>query len=255
MPQDALAAVTALPGVFESVEAARGSVDRLLRELRGPELRRRVTEVTAESIRVAAWASSALEGREGALSEYVVPVEDPLGRNALRLHVEIGELAAVWAAAPGQALARMHVLAAADLVEESAWGRPATAEAAARLDALADLLARPTTAPAVVIAAIVHGEVLATDAFGPCTGLVARAASRCVLVSRGVDPRTATVPEAGHLEIGAHAYGEALEGYRSGAPDGVAQWVSHCAQAIALGGRIGRRIAADLGANRTIRQD
>ena len=58
---DPLAALAALPGVFEAVDAARGSVDALLRELRGPALRRRVPEVTAESLRRAAWASTCLE--------------------------------------------------------------------------------------------------------------------------------------------------------------------------------------------------
>lgn len=248
MPEDALAAVAALPGVFESVEAARGSVDRLLRELRGGALRRRVTEVTAESVRVAAWSSAALEGRGGDLADFVAPVEDPLGRNAWRLHVELAALGRTWGTAPGQALARMHVLAAADLVPGGRLGRPVGPEAAARLEALVEVLARPTEAPAVVVAAVAHGEVLATGAFGTGSGLVARAASRCVLVSRGLDPRTAAVPEHGHLALGAEAYGAALAAYRSGTPEGVAGWVSHCAQAIALGGREGLRIAAALGA-------
>ena len=39
---DVLASLAMLDGVFETVEAARGSVDSLLRELRGPGLRSRV---------------------------------------------------------------------------------------------------------------------------------------------------------------------------------------------------------------------
>ncbi|HYN75788.1 MAG TPA: oxidoreductase [Candidatus Limnocylindria bacterium] len=240
---DPLAAVATLPGVFESVEAARGSVDALLRDLRSAALRRRVTEVTAESVRLAAWASAALEGRSGSAEDFVAPIADPVGANALRLAVELASLAETWESAPLQSMARMHVLAAGGLVADEDLGRPATAEAAARLDALARLLAQPTAAPAVVVAAVVHGEVLATNAFGLGTGLVARAASRCVLVARGLDPRAASVPEAGHLELGAEAYGLALAGYRSGGSDGVGGWVSHCAEAVALGGRVGRRVA------------
>ena len=120
------------------------------------------------------------------------------------------------------------------------------AESAARLESLGEVLATPSTAPAVVVAAVVHGEVLVTDAFGVGTGLVARAASRCVLVARGLDPRAASIPEVGHLELGAEPYALALAGYASGTADGVADWVSHCAQAVALGGRAGRRVVEQL---------
>ncbi len=185
---DPLAAVAALPGVFESVEAARGSVDALLRDLRSAALRRRVTEVTAESVRLAAWASAALEGRAGSAEDFVAPIADLVGANALRLAVELASLAETWESAPLAVDGPDARPRGGGLVADDALGRPATAEAAARLDALARLLAQPTTAPAVVVAAVVHGEVLATNAFGVGTGLVARAASRCVLVARGLDP-------------------------------------------------------------------
>ena len=249
-PPDPLAAVALLPGVFESVEAARGSVDALLRDLRAPALRQRVTEVTAESVRLAAWASAALDGRVGGADEFVAPVEDLLGANALRLNAALASLAETWEAAPLQALARMHVLASSGLVGDDALGRPVGEEAAGRLEALGEVLATTSAAPAVVVAAVVHGEVLVTDAFGVGTGLVARAASRCVLVARGLDPRAASVPEVGHLELGPEPYALALEGYRSGTADGVADWVSHCAQAVALGGRAGRRVVEQLTAPR-----
>lgn len=243
---DPLASVARLPEVFEAVDAARGSVDALLRDLRAPALRRRVTEVTAEAVRLGAWASAALEGRPGGADEFVAPVPDTLGANVLRLHVDLASLAGTWDGAPLQALARMHVLAAGGLVPDAALGRPASPEAASRLESLGSVLSAPTSAPAVVVAAVVHGEVLATDAFGPGSGAVARAASRCVLVARGLDPRAASVPELGHVELGREAYVLALEGYRSGTPGGVAAWVSHCAQAVALGGRAGRHVVHQL---------
>ena len=205
-----------------------------------------MTEVTAESVRLAAWASAALDGRVGDADSFVAPIPDLVGANALRLTAALAGLAETWEAAPLQALARMHVLAAAGLVPDDVLGRPVRPEAAARLEGLGEVLARPTTAPAVVVAAVVHGEVLATEAFGVGSGLVARAASRCVLVARGLDPRAASVPEVGHLELGREPYALALEGYASGTSQGVATWVSHCAQAVALGGRAGRRVAEQL---------
>ncbi len=222
-------------------------MDALLRDLRSPALRSRVSEVTAEALRLSAWASAALEGRPGAAETYVAPVADELGANALRLATALSSLALTWDAAPSQALARMHVLAAGGLVDADRLGQPAGAEQAARLAALLELTRRPTRAPAVVVAATVHGDLLATEAFGPGSGLVARAASRCVLVARGLDPTAVTAPELGHLEQGAEAYVTALEAYRSGEPEGVATWVVHCAQSVALGAREGRRIAASLG--------
>ena len=76
-----------------------------------------------------------------------------------------------------------------------------------------------TSAPAVVVAAVVHGELLGLDAFAPASGVVARVAVRLTLIDRGLDPKSLVVVEAGHRELRA-AYDAALDGYRSGTPDG-----------------------------------
>jgi hypothetical protein len=160
-------------------------------------------------------------------------------------------------------LARLHVLAAADLgLDEDALGRPrqddgvpllddplglapvpAADEVAARLDGLCHLLLEPTTAPAVVVAGVVHGELLALRPFGSVDGLVARAAGRLVLVDRGLDPKAVSAPEVGHAELDAaglrahhgHGYAEAARAYVAGGEEGVAAWLVHCARAVALG--------------------
>jgi hypothetical protein len=54
------------------------------------------------------------------------------------------------------------------------------------------------------------------------------------------------VPEAGHLELGVDVYDAALDGYREGTAHGVAAWIVHCADALALGAREGIAIAAAL---------
>ncbi|MCW2945902.1 MAG: filamentation induced by cAMP protein Fic, partial [Actinoallomurus sp.] len=113
---------------------------------------------------------------------------------------------------------------------------PAPAEVAARLDTLSGLLTSPTGAPAVVVAAVVHGELLALRPFGWGDGIVARAAARLTLVDRGLDPKSLTAPEVGHAELGT-AYREAILAYASGTPAGVAHWVRHCAEAVGLGAR------------------
>lgn len=248
---DPLAAVARLTGVFEATEAARGAVDALLRDLMGPDLRRRGPEVSAESLRRGAWASAALEGAGGALADFHPPLpadgDGAVRRGALRVIGELGGLVPVWERAPLQALARLHALAASDAVAADELGRPRIdPEVSARLAGLADVLARPTTAPAVVVAAVVHGEVLAVRPFPWGSGLVARAAARLVLLSRGLDPRAASVPEVGILDLGSPAYAAALAGYASGSPDGVAAWVVFVATAVGLGARAGRQVCAEL---------
>jgi hypothetical protein len=79
-------------------------------------------------------------------------------------------------------------------------------------------------------------------------GVVARAAARLVTMHRGLDPAALSVPEEGHLQLGPDAYAQALAGYRTGAPAGVAAWVVHCAAATAVGARSGRGIAAEVAA-------
>ncbi|MGF1427853.1 oxidoreductase [Kitasatospora sp. LaBMicrA B282] len=119
---------------------------------------------------------------------------------------------------------------------------PPAGEVAARLDQLAQLLAARTAgaqgaAPALVIAAVVHGELLALRPFGSHDGLVARAAQRIVLIAEGLDPKAICPAEVGLVELGTTAYREALAGYLSGTAEGMARWITHCGRALRLGVR------------------
>jgi Fic family protein len=263
---DHLAALLELPGVPESVVKARTAIDGLLNHR---VLRRRSAEVTAESALRGARASAELEGAGIELERLrgqllaggtvTLPSKDERGarvvEGAVRLHAELGSILPAWKHSPRQALARLHVLAAGELVEAASLGRPRSAttayddpldlgpapdplEVAARIDGLSRVLMSPTAAPAIVVAAVVHGELLALRAFGSLDGLVARAAARLVLVERGLDPKAVSAPEVGHSELH-HDYADAARGYVSGGPDGVARWIDHCAAAVALGAREG----------------
>jgi hypothetical protein len=88
-----------------------------------------------------------------------------------------------------------------------------------------------------VTAAVVHGELLALRPFTSHNGLVARTAERIVLVGSGLDPKSVCAAEVGHAELGRDAYLEALGGYVSGTPEGVAAWIAHCGRAVELGAR------------------
>ena len=273
MPADPLAPLLDLPGVGDAVTAARTSVDALLGHR---VLRRRSAEVTAESALRGARASAQLEGAGIELERLrgqllaggtVEPHDRDPGRGAVvraavRLHADLGQLLDVWRRSPAQALARLHVLAAADLVDDpDRLGRPRAAgapvddplglgpapdplEVGVRLDGLSQVVLA-TRVPAVVVAGVVHGELLALRPFGLADGLVARAAARLVLVERGLDPKAVSAPEVGHVEL-EHEYAVAAAGYVSGGPDGVAAWLVHCARAVGLGALEGRAVCEAL---------
>lgn len=114
---------------------------------------------------------------------------------------------------------------------------PDAAEVAARLDGLAELIVEGTSAPALVTAAVVHGELLALRPFTSYSGLVARAAERLVLIGGGLDPKAVCPAEVGHAEPGRAGYVAAFEGYLSGTPEGMARWITHCGRAVELGAR------------------
>jgi hypothetical protein len=234
VPTDPLAPLLGLPGVSAGVTAARQAVDALLGHR---VLRRRSADVSAESALRGAWASAWLAGAEVPLADLRsgAAADEPVVQGALRAQAGVAELVGIWSSAPRQVLARLHALAAADLVaDRQRLGRPAPG-AAERLDALTQVLTA-TAAPAAVVAAIVHGEIMALDAFAPSSGIVARAAVRLTLIDRGLDPKSLVVVEAGHRELRAE-YAVALDAYRSGEPDGIAAWLTHCAEAIVAGAR------------------
>lgn len=249
-----LAELAAEPRVAEAVEGARVLVDRLLGHRM---LRRSSSVVAAESALRGARSSAALEGVSVSLEQLragEVPA-DPVLQGALRLSLEAGTLVDLLGKAPRQALARMHAVAAGSALPPDHVGRPRTdnepvvdplglgdaptpAAVAARLDALSDLLTTRGGAPAVVVAAIAHGELLALRPFSWGNGLIARTLERVVLIGRGLDPKAVSVPEVGHQEL-AGQYAERLAGYVAGTAEGVVDWVVHCADAVRLGAREG----------------
>ena len=243
---DPIADLASLPGVTEAVDEARAAVDRL----RGHRvLRRQAEKVAAESALRGARASAALDGADLPLDVVrrtvqaggVLPApEGPLVQGALRVAAELGSMQSTWSHAPLQALARLHTLAAGGLTAPASLGRPRPdPDRADRLTALGVLLTSPSAAPALVVSAVVHGELLRIDAFQGANGVVARAAARLVLVTRGFDPGGLSAPEVGHVELGVTAYDAAADGYALGGAQGLAGWVWHCAEACVLGAREG----------------
>ncbi|MFJ3790658.1 oxidoreductase [Kitasatospora sp. NPDC090091] len=119
---------------------------------------------------------------------------------------------------------------------------PGVEEVAARLDQLSRLLVaraegQGVGTPALVVASVVHGELLALRPFGAHNGVIARAAQRIVLIAEGLDPKSICPAEVGFAELGTESYRRALAGYLAGTPEGMAAWIDHCGRALRLGVR------------------
>jgi Fic family protein len=109
--------------------------------------------------------------------------------------------------------------------------------AAARMNSLAELLTRDTSAPAIVVGAVAHAEIAVVAPFGDASGLIARAAEHLVLIAAGLDPYGVIVVEAGHAENAAR-YSAGLDAYAEGSMSGVKSWLLRCAAAVARGAEL-----------------
>ncbi|MFR9752613.1 oxidoreductase [Nocardia sp. 004] len=241
---DPLQPLLDLPGVLDAADRARIA----LAEVHRHKANRRGWPTTAAEAAVRAARSSA--AIDGGSTELPADgrVADPILAGSLRVGQALdGEAlrnsVATWQRAPLQALARLHLLAAADVVpEQESLGRPRSAPGIAeRLDLLAQTVLG-TQVPAPVIAAVVHGELLALRPFGTADGIVARAASRLVAVSSGLDPHSLGVPEV-FWRSRRQAYLDAATGFGTGDPDAVGSWVIFCCGAFEDGAREATSIA------------
>ena len=130
---------------------------------------------------------------------------------------------------------RLHVLAARDAVAPDRLGRPSgDPRIAARLSGLMELVGRGSVpVPGALLAAAIHGELLALSPFAGASGVVARAAARLTLIASGLDPRGLLPIEVGHLEREPEYQG-VRQAFTTGTPDGLRAWLIHSANALTL---------------------
>lgn len=241
---DLLAPLLDLPDVAEAAETAR---EALAKAHRHRTNLRNWPVTAAESAIRGARSSSAIDGGAVQLDASGAEPNDPVLAGALRVGqaLEGGTtaLVGVWQRAPLQALARLHALAAADLVDADGLGRPRQSpEVAARLDLVTRLATGASSAPAPVLAAVAHGELLALAPFGSADGIVARAVSRLVTMATGLDPHGLGVPEVYWMRR-ADDYRAAAAGFATGSPDAVGAWAVMCCRALEDGAREALSIA------------
>lgn len=227
---DPLAPLLDLADVADALDGARARVDAGLRHR---ALRRHGGLVAAEVSLRSAVASAALEDHRYEPEDVRAGmVTDPVLQGALRVAEALGGLVDLWPRAPRQVLARLHVLAARGVVPDDELGR--LASGAERIDALAGLVAGNDRTPPLLLAAIVHAELLTLRPFPGPAGVVARAAARLTLIGRGFDPRGLVAVEGGHLAREPEYVG-ASGAYATGTPDGVRSWLRHYAEAVRAG--------------------
>ncbi len=269
LSRDPLGPLLDLPGVRASVEAARTACE----ELRWHEaFRRRWREVRAEADLRAARASAAVDGARVPLELLRGVATGTAGAGADLLmatgSLRATTLAATWRPDLGgrseprvppltQVVARLHTAAAAGWLDEDDLGRPrgdraprdlrglgpapTGAEVTERL-ALLGRTVEASAAPALVVAAVAHAEILALRPFVAGNGVVARALFRMLLTGKGLDPTGSVVPEIGWAAA-PNPYLAAAAGFATGAPDGVAGWLVTAAAAVRDGAGRGREVA------------
>ena len=245
--------VASLPGVPEAVVAARAALDPMLLDRR---LRSHGTALAAEAAVQNAHASAMLEGAEVPLDELRA---GELGSPVLRVAAGILDVQRSLRSMRGwparQVWAAIAATAGAEYLEAELRGRPrrpgdalhdplhlgierAPEDAAVRLAMLAELLAQPTKAPALVVAALAHAELVALQPFGAANGVVARAFAHHTLAERGLDPDYFAMTDVGLVSLGRAAYVRAIRAYDAG--HGVADWCVHYASAFERGARLTR---------------
>lgn len=211
----------------------------------------------AASVR-AARASATLDGGDARIDADAEAIADPVLAGALRVSAALGHLVGVWQRSPRQALARLHLLAARDLVADAdQLGRPAAgASAGAVLASVTELVALGAAADpvdALLLVGLVHAELLRGNVFGTADGVVARAAARLTAMTSGLDPRGLCVPEVGMLRAGeryrhwpdeaAGIAGSGAAGIQGPDDERAAQWLLEHARWWQLGAAEGQSIA------------
>ena len=241
---DPLLPLLDLPGVAASADEASEALAAVHRH---PVNLRGWDKTSRESSWRGGRSSAAMEGATTELNREH-DFDDPVMTGAIRVAQaldpdSLDREVAVFRRAPMQSLARLHSLAAAELAPAEELGRPRDEpHIAQRLDLLGQLLTGATAVPAAVLAAVVHGELLALAPFKEANGVVARGASRLVSAATGLDPHLLGVPEVTWLRrLG--DYRESAAMFATGDAQALADWIVLCCQAMAAGAVEARSIA------------
>lgn len=240
-----VAALAADPVIAAALGDARSAINAVLWRR---DIRANAEEVATTSMRTGARDSAAVEGAD------LVDVDDsPMGRvlaSSIAVTAEAMRLDEMWPKAPAQVFARLHAVTAHGFSDADQLGRPRATDdpddplhiggvvpaavIVGRMQQLSDVVVQAEL-PALLEAAIVHGELMALRPFQWGSGLVARASIRTVVRARGLDPSCFTTPERGIFELGRGAYVTAIREFQRGTIDGMRGYLGWFAAAVTRG--------------------
>ncbi len=234
--------------IAEQLGEARTAIDELLWRR---DVRSNAAQIAVDSLRIGARDSAAIEGADQAGVD-----DSPMGRvleAAIAVTAEAVRMDDTWDHSPAQVLAHLHSVAARGFTAPDELGRPRSGDdvddplhignvpgaavIAPRLVTLSDVVLEPGL-PAMLEAAIVHGELMALRPFHWGSGLVARASIRTIFRARGLDPSSFTTPERGMYEIGRHEYVSAIRAFHAGTLPEMRRYIAWFTSAVRLGAQI-----------------
>ncbi|MCF4005750.1 hypothetical protein L1O03_00965 [Corynebacterium uropygiale] len=230
---DPLAPLLAVGDVAESCELASRAINAVHR--RPVNLRK--SDLTSAEAALRGAQGSALLAEGGPIQPD--PEKDPAFQRIIQVYGVLGpevaqRNAAILLRAPRQMFSTLASRAGVP-------ARPATPDAAARLDLLSRLLSRRPSPHPGVLTQVLHAEILSQEIFGEASGPIARVLSRLCAIGTGFDPRGLCVPEA-YLHRHEGEYREVIAGFPQDA-EHAAQAVSFLARAWEAGAREAEGIA------------
>jgi hypothetical protein len=246
MSADALAPLLEIDGVSESCAKSLKSLDELMWNR---TVRRHKEYLIPYCRRISGFATAALDGAQMPSDPTMEPEVSPMGELAeqgLLVTAEADLQTLAFKSEPMKVWARLHTFAATsenrgqprignEVVDPLRIGElPPHEVIQERLTQLTDVILN-SKAPAILVAAIAHGEIAALRPFTQGSFLIARATTRLVLAARDVDVDGLAMSEYGAQLIGRPAYVKALGAYMSGTPAGLSTWVQWQSSAIIRG--------------------
>lgn len=251
---DPLSNLLTIPRISDECESTLKAIDELMWNR---TVRRHKDALVPYTRRIAGFATAALDGAQMPKDPTMEPEVSPMGSlsdQGLLVTAEADLQRLAFRTEPLKVLARLHTFVSTD--EDR--GRPRTTNDVndplrlgslpphevlqERMSQLVDLVIE-SKASSILVAAIVHAELVTLRPFTQGSYLVARASTRLILAARDVDNDGLVMSEYGAFLLGRPAYVKALTGYISGTREGVAAWVAWQGEAIRRGIEMAKELA------------
>ena len=254
MATDPLQTLLDIEGIAQACADSLKSIDELMWNR---TVRRHKEYLIPYCRRISGYATASLDGAQMPNDPTMEPEASPMGELAdagLLVTAEADLQTLAFKSEPMKVWARLHTFASSEenrgqprasneVIDPLRLGNlPPHEVLQERLTQLTDVILN-SKAPAVLVAAIAHGEIATLRPLHEGSYLVARATVRLVLAARDVDPDGLVMSEYGAQLLGRPTYVKALNAYMSGTREGISAWVEWQGQAIAKGVEMTEKLA------------